>query len=417
MEETYEIDECLSWIKKNKFTKIVLQFSQQDLPDSPLVVKILEEKTTSNHEFFVVLTASCGVDFLAPLRLGSHFIQAVICFGSSRGSPCLNPSTSFKELPVLYCFGRRGSPNELQFVKDEIKASRCDSDTLILYDLCYSSLVSKLIESGDIHRNQVGKLVRENRINWSFTNGFERSLLVEKWDSKDRLGKFGLSRPLQSFNKIIWIGVCSDLFYRVNCIRDVTLIDPKEKTSSLMKPQKELIKRLSLVEKAKDAKTIGIVFTNILPRVDDVLQRTQDLIKKKRKQFILISLTQAVDNSKFGNFGEVDVFVLCSACSCGSLILTTETHVPLIDLTELDLALGVKTTYGGLEWNQDQDMLDDEESVIDTTVKTTVNSLMEYKTKMRSVWFGLEVSAGQTEIGDIKAGATGVASGYDNEPM
>jgi diphthamide synthase subunit DPH2 len=202
----------------------------------------------------------------------------------------------------------------------------------------------------------------------------------------------------------------------------VTLIDIFEKTSIVMKPQRELMKRLALVEKTKQAKTIGIIFTNVLPQVDVVLERIKSLIKSKKKEFILISLIQAVDNTKFGNFGEVDVFVLCTACNCGSFIMTTKAHVPLINLTELEIALGVRTTYGGLQWNEDQD--EEEEDMEETenkdstgSIKDEMKSLMEYKSNMRNHWFGLEVNAGETPVGNIKHGATGVASGYNNEPF
>lgn len=424
MDEVYEIDECVKWINRNYFKKIALQFSQNDLPDSPSVVKLLQEKTSCSHEYFVVLTASCGTDFLAPLRLGSNFIQGIICFGSGSqengsSSACFNPNESYGQLPVFYCFGKKSCQDQdvINFVVNEIKKN--SGNCLTLYDLSHSSLITRLIQSSDLDSNNVGKIIRSRR-DWSFTESFEKTLLCEDNPSVvNRLGRFALPKPLDSYESILWVGDCQDLFFRVNSVKDITLINLKEMTTSVMRPQKELMKRLALIEKTKEAKTIGIIFTNVLPQVDSVLETTKKLIESKKKQYILISLIQAVDNSKFGNFGEVDVFVLVTACSCGSFILTTKAHVPLITLTELQVALGVKTVYGGLEWNHDQ-VMDEEEEEIESTdkaSKTHMTSLMEYKANMRNHWFGLEVSAGETPVADIKQGATGVASGYDTEPL
>lgn len=408
MESKYEINDCIKWIKTNDFSKIALQFSRQDLVDSPAVVKLLTDTMNDTScEFFVVLTASCGVDFLGPLRLGNNFIQGIICFGSARGSPCFNPEDTFAELPVLFVFGRKEMKESIEQIKE-----KCNENTLILYDLVDSCAVMSLLDQGFLSQEQVGKIIHE-RTKWSFTDSFQTRLVCQKSTVKHEMGRFSISKPIDSFDNIVWVGCCNDLFFRVNLVKEITVIEPNG-TVSVVKPQKELMKRLALIERTKEAKTIGIIFTNILPRIDPIVDRIQRLITSKKKEYILISLIQAVDNSKFGNFGEVDVFVLVSACSCGSFINDTKAHVPLIVLPELELALGAMTTYGGVEWNTDHEMEEQEED----SKATTVSSLMEYKANLKNHWFGLEVNAGESPVvSGIKEGATGVASGYDNEPF
>lgn len=417
-------DSEIKWMLANNIQKVAVQLPESLLSKSADIIQLLEdnlvrllnkgrEEVKKEYEFFVVLTASCGVDYLSPLRLGDKFIKGVIYIGT----PCLTANVCYGEIPVFFNFGReKGFDNE-QFVKDQISLTT-GLEPLILYDLKHSLLVSQLLRLNHIKEENVGKITRM-KDSWTFTPIIQ-NLIVDPQNqsgnangSISRLGIFTLSKPLDSFSSIIWIGECSDLFYRVNGQKDITLINPETKTVSTVSPQKELIKRLSLIEKVKEAKTVGLIFSNVLPEPSGPnIDRLKKLLKKKKKEFLLISLIQAVDNSKFGNFGEVDAFVLLTACSCGSFILSTKAHVPLITEIELLISLGVKVKYGGLQWNAEEEQ-DEEEETED--IANEIKTLMEYKDNMKHHWFGLEVSAGDTPASEVKEGLTGIASAYDSE--
>jgi diphthamide biosynthesis enzyme Dph1/Dph2-like protein len=386
-----------------------LQFSPDDLPDSPQICQQLKQQTSDENEYFIVLTASCGIDFLAPLRLGPGFIQAIIAFGSSSGSLCLAPDTPCAELPVLFVFGDRYDEESYQFTKQH--ASVKDHD-FILYDLRHAALVTRLITDEVIPESKVAKITRSSDL-WTFSENISRLTVANA--GTNQAGHFTCPADLSSCKSVLWIGKCEDLFFRT-CGWNITGIDPVSKSEWQTASHKELTKRLSLIERAKSAQTIGVVYTNTLPSVNQTLQRVEKLIKKKGKNMVQISIIQSADNTKFGNFAEVDVYALSSACTCGSLILNTKTHVPLISLTELEIALGVKRMFGGMEWNSDAGDEQEEETESPVTEsENEIRDIMEFRDGMRSNWFGLEVAAGEHAIAEVQEGATGIASGYVSE--
>lgn len=391
--------------------RVALQFSPEDLKDSPGVCAELTGQTSAEHEFYVVLTASCGVDFLAPLRLGTDYVQAIVAFGSGCDSLCLTFDTPFADLPVLFVFGDRLDDAVYSFTKHHV-SSLLDGDTVLFYDLKHISLACKLVDDGVVDKARTVKVALATD-KWTFSDNIHK--LVADGGGASDYGHFTCSVPEKDIKSVVWIGKCENLFFRT-CGWNMKGVDPDSKSEWSSEFHKELTKRLALIEKVKAAKTIGIVFTNTLASVDATLERIQDLLQRHSKDFIMISFLQSCDSTKFGNFGEVDVFVLSSACSCGSLILQTKTHVPLISLIELEIALGVKRTFGGLEWNTEteEEPPDVEEG---TSSTNEIRAIMELKDCMKSNWFGLEVAAGEHEAAVVEEGSTGVASAYANEPQ
>ena len=414
LETRYQINTCVRWIQQNSFQRVALQFSPDDLCDSPHVCQQLKQQASGEEEFFIVLTASCGVDFLAPLRLGPGYIQAIITFGSNAGSPCLAPDTPFSDLPVLFVFGDRHDEESYEYTKQQVLQLETESNVLF-YDLKHVSLVKKLVDSNILSSSNVAKIVLASD-KWAFSENI--TSMTTSQTGMNEVAHFACPVDVNDCKSVIWLGTCEHLFFKT-CGWNIRGIDPDSKSEWTTMFQKELTKRLALIERAKTAQTIGIVFTNTLPSVDETLQRVKQLIKKKNKNMVLISVVQSADNTKFGNFAEVDVYALSSACSCGSLILKTKAHVPLISLTELEIALGVKRMFGGLEWNSESDQLEQDDEDEDPAAKESGNEIrdiLEFKDSMRSNWFGLEVAAGEHAIADAEEGLTGIASGYTSEP-
>ena len=402
VDSKYQIEECVSWITSNGYQKVVIQFSEEELPDSVTVVKKLKGSLPS-VEFYTVLTASCCVDYLAPLRLGEDFIHAIICFGSgaSNSNLCLSSSeTAFDQVPVLYVFG---SNQELTM---SITAFPND---IVLYDLKCMSFLTDFIQRSRINPDQVGKVIKTNN-KWSFTRSISQ-FIVNQAEASNIFGRFSLAQPITEYDRVIWIGNCEDLYYRVNIpISEVIMISPFLEEGSIMKPRSNLTKRLALIEKAKTASTIGIVFSNSIPNVELILDRVKKLSVRKGKKLFFLSLVQEADNTKFGNFPLIDVFVIVSSCTCGSLARSIKAHAPLITLTEYEISLGVKASYGGVEWNTE---IVDEDTVPIEVGKN--HQVMEYKEWMGNSWYGLQVAPGCDPVTKIEEGSKGIASGYEHE--
>lgn len=412
MDIKYDLDDCIEWINGNGYKRVSLQFKDEDVSDSVEVTQFLEN-STRDVDYYVVLTASCGVDYLAPLRLGSSDdtrIQAVISFGG----PCLSEAV-YNSLPTLFVFPRY-FPGFVDTVRRDLEYGSKGHMSLVLYDLKYTNLIRDSMGGSDLSHVEFAKI---NAIDdkWSFTTD-SQPLIHRNVSTDDNIfGRFVTLHPIESYKYIRWIGSCSELFYQINCPHGVEVINPDHQTISRfdLHPERALMKRMAVIEKAKAASIIGLVLTNSLPSVDSIMTRIKRLSEQKKKQLILISLIQSVDNTKFGNFPEVQVFVLSSSCSCGHLIQTIETHAPLLTLEEYEISLGKRITYGNVEWNADSDANDVTE-VDDENTPNTRMDIMEYDTQNKDKWFGLQVMPGEHPVAQVTVGSSGVASSYNTEP-
>ena len=309
---------------------------------------------------------------------------------------------------------------------DQIKNSPCSTtvspNDVVLYDLKCMSFLTDFIQRSGINPDQVGKVIKTNK-KWSFTRNISQ-FVVNKTETSNIFGRFSLSRPITEYNRVIWIGNCEDLYYRVNIptsevimispfLEEESVMKPRSNLTeeSVMKPRSNLTKRLSLIEKAKKASRIGLVFNNSIPNVDLILDRVKRLSIRKGKKLFFLSLVQEADNTKFGNFPLIDIFVIVSSCTCGSLARSIKAHAPLITLTEYEISLGVKTSYGGVEWNTE--VVDDEDTVPIEVGKN--HQVMEYKEWMGNSWYGLQAAPGCDPVTKIEEGSKGIASGYEHE--
>lgn len=403
----YQLPLCLQWITQNQFTRLVLQFSRKDLKDSPQVVRWLKAANPSSElELFVVLTASCGVDFLAPLRLGPGYIQGIICFGAS----CISSNAlHFTQVPVLYSFACQFDQDTIKFLQSEILKQPVDS-LLILYDLEHIQIVHYLLQQQPELLQSLGKVISTSPIH-SFA-GIPAQLVVSSHSHS--IGAFAIDRQISEFKHVIWIGSPPSVEYRVGLQQDIVCVAPNSLEVSNIIRSKEVTKRLALIQRVKTSYTIGILITNCITDVTSIIERISSRAAKRGKKVLLISFIQAVDDTKFGNFGEVDAFAVASACQCQSLIMNFKCHVPLISLTELEIALGVPMEYGGILWNQDEDMPQQDLTPASPPVHS---SLIEYRDNMRATWYGLQVAPGDSPVACVVAGTSGLPRAYESEPV
>lgn len=407
----YELEECSSWVVENKFTRVALQFPQNRLVDSVDVVKRLQEMTTIEHEYYVVLSASCSVDYVGPLHLGPNIIEGIICFGTS----CLSNSQSpLGKIPVLFIFGSSHYRDVEDYVKQELDNLEVKiEDAVILYDLANLALIQSLFSTKpELFEQNVAK-VRNASSNWNFSTNAS-SLIVEPEFEKHVFGHFSLPREISSYKYAIWIGSCSNLYLKVNSPSKIMEINASNQSTNVINSRKELMKRISLVEKAKLVDKFGIVFSNTLPSIGDSFSRIKELTARVGKESYMISLVQFADETKFGNFGELEAFVIIASCCCASLLQRVHINVPILTLTEFEITLGLKRHYGGIVWNAEGP----EVGALLPEIEAQENhskDLIEYKNCLKNNWYGLEVAAGQQAVGQVEEGSKGIASKYDYE--
>lgn len=110
---------------------------------------------------------------------------------------------------------------------------------------------------------------------------------------------------------------------------------------------KMLMKRYFMVEKAKDARIIGILVGTLgVANYMEILTRLKVLIQKAgKKSYVFI--VGKINVAKLANFMEIDLFVLI-ACAENTLLDSSEFYKPVITPYEMELACNT-----GREWTGD----------------------------------------------------------------
>jgi diphthamide biosynthesis protein 2 len=109
---------------------------------------------------------------------------------------------------------------------------------------------------------------------------------------------------------------------------------------------KLLMKRYFMVEKAKDAKIVGILIGTLgVANYSDMLNRLKVLTKKAgKKSYVFI--VGKINVPKLANFMEIDVFVLI-ACAENTLLDSSEFYKPVITPYEMELACNTEREWTG----------------------------------------------------------------------
>ncbi|KAI7900874.1 diphthamide biosynthesis protein 2 [Cokeromyces recurvatus] len=388
--ELYEIDRTVQHIIKGGFKRIALQFPDEYLADAAAVAEILRNHT--NQQIFVLADTSygsCCVDEVAAEHVNADLI---VHYGRS----CLSPTS---RLPVLYVFGQQ--PLDIQHIQTEFEGLFPDrsQSIIMMCDVEYSYAMKDLVEklstnyknliptiiqtesklqhtlndessnkpshhdsSNSTNNNCCGKCNKNFEDEFdgdededdhydSFLDPAKPADIEELKAEKKRGGRyFELPKdvPLESCS-IFFVGAESLTLTNILMVYNkcpLYTYNPKSKETrkETVAVNRMLMKRYFLVQKAKDANTIGIVvgtlgvasYLNII----DHLKRIIKASGRKAYFFVMGKLNIA----KMANFMEVDCYVLVS-CPENSLIDSKEFYRPIVTPFELELAL-VK----GMEW-------------------------------------------------------------------
>lgn len=305
--------------------------------------------------------------------------------------------------------------SEIEFVSKCLTDFKNHQNILLLSDVTNSSI---LLSSEFTDSNlEIAKFSIPQVQQWNFVN----DQLFVKSSNSSSYYPYIISKPLNEYDLIIFIGECNNLEFMINSPK-LIVIDPQSKSYESYDGAKEFRKRISLIEKFKNQtrKLIGIVFVNYNESVSSIMNETKDLCKFNKKNPYFISLNQSDYELRLGNFGQLEGFVIVNSCACNRHVAvnTSKYFYPVIFWKEFLISCGKRIVYGGIEWNQecDQDADNEIEEMEDLNLNEQNMKLVEKDLfKKPDGWFGLIVDAGANDIGEIKEGQRGIPSSYVNE--
>ncbi|XP_019849452.1 PREDICTED: diphthamide biosynthesis protein 2-like [Amphimedon queenslandica] len=334
----YELEKCLQFIKDHK--TVTLQFPDDMLHESVRVSSILQRE--SKKDLFVLgdtSYGSCCVDEVGAEHIGS---DGIIHFGTS----CL---TETKRLPVLYVFGKEEVDEvDLKEKFEELFPNKSEH-IIVLYDVVYHHIISYF----------------SNEVSSIYPNVIFSKLLVPSCDGVKsegdisdgeesfikRFGRcFNVTRPLSNY-KIFYIGSEGPtltnfmLTYRDNQFYSYNPSTCTSRVESLNVNQM-LRKRYYLIQKAKEANTIGIL-VGTLGAVNylSMIERLKEILKAVGKKFYTVAVGK-LNPAKLANFMEVELYVIVACPHC-SLLDTQEYYRPIVTPFEMEVACLKSRTWSG----------------------------------------------------------------------
>ncbi|XP_069693857.1 2-(3-amino-3-carboxypropyl)histidine synthase subunit 2 [Periplaneta americana] len=444
VDSVYGLDKCAKWAKENRLSKICLQFPDSILHHAGMVSTILENKIGCRVYILGDTSyGSCCVDEVAAQHVNA---DGIIHFGHA----CLTATNNL--LPQLYIFEKL--PIDCHHFSSSFRCVLMDkfAKILLLYDVGYQHAIESIknILAPEYHNLIVSEIV---------SGGTSES------EGETKLGR---NFKLQEDSKledyyIVFIGKDGPTLSNIVILFQGKLLywyDPSERKE--LEPynannNKFLMKRMHLIERVKDAQTLGILVgtlgaSNYLSAVN----RMKELAKQRGKKYYIIAVGKP-NVAKLANFPEIDAFVLI-ACPENSLLDSKEFYRPIVTPYEVELACNLSREWsenyvlefqhllpGGrlyqrLEDNADETsenasdvslvtgrvrVLQDEpcdsslfaSNVValkgDSTVSTNLATGTEFLS--RRTWQGLEQKLGETEVTLASKGQSGIPQNYDKD--
>ncbi|XP_015794616.1 uncharacterized protein LOC107371144 [Tetranychus urticae] len=410
----YQLDECIKWIQDNGYESLAVQLDQRSIAKSIGLIMCLQSKLPS-VKFSLIVSDSCSFDLLATQHLGDGMVDGLIKFGDT----CLAPvSRDIDELPIFMIFGDFVDSSQWQFTVDSIeelkKTTNPDNNDkwLVLFSTNHVELVKRL--TNKLSWLEPAKLINFS-FNWEFTESHKDFIHKDVNAICPDFGAFRIPNDFDKYSKILFIGSQLNLYLRL--VPGLTHIDPEKRIVETRQGQKLLSKRIGLIERLKRKKTLnlGFLITNAFPSIDEYMEKTER-IKKKNHKINRILLINSTDECKLGNFANLDAFVLINGCKCTKFIDKLDLHLPILTYKEYEILCGCKTQYGGVEWNQ-ENSIDDEEDETTELSTNEQNQLIESEVLVKDTWYGLTINPAYQPLSFAKHGQSGKASGYSNEPI
>ncbi|GMR38991.1 hypothetical protein PMAYCL1PPCAC_09186, partial [Pristionchus mayeri] len=442
--EHFDVPATIEWIRKGGYTRVALQFPDALLGEAVPVSTDIEMALDGVQVFILADTSyrSCCVDEVAARHASC---DAIVHYGDA----CLSALT--QKIPVRYVLGRF-SVDEKAFAS-AIAAANLTADPLVLLtDSQYAYAVVTLAAStsaaierpvdacplaataygeavegtGEGEKTSLGRILPQG-----FTDREAVQLIFVGSQDSALLPLWLLTHP--QCNRILHYDPAST---------------PGECTVTEPSSWRGLRRRLFMVEKVRDANTIGLVVGTVaVAGHREAVTRIRALAKSAGKKVYVISVGK-VNVAKLANFSaDVDTFVLLS-CPFGVLLDTSSFDKPVVSLFEAEIALNDnKEWMAQAGWTSDytQFVNDPTESVDRDTDDTPDVSLVSGRVRVRvreeekekkegggtvalwdagnyfeaRSWKGLDDSIATNDESEgstaILEGRKGRAAGYENE--
>ncbi|KJH49179.1 diphthamide biosynthesis protein 2 [Dictyocaulus viviparus] len=428
MQPIFYIEETVKWIHHNNYKRVALQLPDHFLSRALRIVRLIESRTDA--KIFVLADTSyrsCCVDEVAAAHA---FCDAIVHYGDA----CLSVLT--ENIPVKFVFGHFPLNLEAFARISEYLTANVTSPLILLTDACYSYNIDQLY---DVIRHAIPNERQLYRA--TILDPFQRDIQL-----KGDICSLGRLIP-QEFNNVpsaqlcfvgnptsplvpLWLLSFPQCEYMIS-------FDPQSSVWSEHKPHswRELRKRLFLVEKLRDARTVGLVVGSVgVKGHKEAVQRMREMCKTAEKRLYVIS----VNVPKLSNFVDIDVFVLLS-CPFGVILDSTEFFRPVMSMFEAEVALNpLNKWYGNSKWCADFTEFtnsaigahdgDDasmslitgsvRQSYLKTETPTEAGQLVPYAVEyfQNHSWHGLDDGVRLDQSTDIMEGRSGTALGYDIEP-
>ncbi|XP_022659838.1 2-(3-amino-3-carboxypropyl)histidine synthase subunit 2-like isoform X2 [Varroa destructor] len=347
--ECFELERCAKWISDHSFRRIALQFPDEQLSQSVRIAQKLGSMVPDSKLYILGDTSfgSCCVDEVAAEHSAC---EGVIHFGHS----CLSPPSRLATLFVLGMYPREWTslgrqayrirstpePSLICISQDPENHSQREEEReefLVIVDTEYCSQLDA------IRAHLPSRAV----IGVPLIPGNEEPAMIGQQALK-RL--FPTSRLLTEFGLVLWIGKEGQALVNVLLrfsFASVWAYDPEHNTLQQqgLTISRSLMRRRFLVEKAKDARTIGILIGTLgVQNYLQVIGHLRQLIRKAGRKSYTLAVGK-LNVAKLANFQEIDVYVYV-ACPENSFFDSKEFYRPVVTPYELEVALNPNRTWG-----------------------------------------------------------------------
>ncbi|XP_038039238.1 2-(3-amino-3-carboxypropyl)histidine synthase subunit 2 [Anas platyrhynchos] len=340
----YETGRAAAFVRGGGFRKVALQFPDQLLQDAVAVAARLEAESGAEVSVLGDTTyGSCCVDEVAAEHVCA---EAVLHYGPACLSPC-------RKLPVLHIFGQQPlDVGRCAEVFRELYPER-QSRVVVLSDVVYAYAMGELEQQlcpeypnvvfsqlvcgeppGPALPGEVRQLGRRFRV--------EAGGGLQDW-AMFYVGAEGLA--LTNF-MLTWNRCPFSSF-------DPATGQGRQETLNV---NRALMRRLYLVERARDARVVGILVGTLgVAGYLEVLQHLRQLLRRAGKRSYTLAVGKP-NPAKLANFPEVDIFVLV-ACAQNSLLDSSDFYRPVVTPYELELACNPAREWTGNYLTDFRDLL------------------------------------------------------------
>ncbi|KAF7987458.1 hypothetical protein HCN44_003220 [Aphidius gifuensis] len=437
--DKYSYEKCVEWINARGLEKVCLQFPDSLLSESAKIAINIEELLKKNVYILGDTTCgSCCIDEVAANHIGA---DGVIHFGHA----CLNPTS---RLPVFHILPKNNI--NIQAFIDKFQQFFTDNNEKIL--LFYSVYYANSIETiWNILKDKYPNLVLttlncKSNVDFVDTKNATSAIISGRsWILND-------DTCLEDYHGV-FIGdndkTLASLAMSIPTKTWQYTVDDELKTFEVTK-NPWLRRRRFLVEKLKDANTVGIVVATLgIKDYMQALSNIKNILKQKNKKSYVFSVGKP-NPSKLANFPEVDAFVVI-ACPENDIFDSKDYYKPMLTPFEVELAFNNSRSFttnycldfrqllpGGFNYVEFKPTDDSDVSMLSNEIRNT-NKITCTIDKMDTVackadgtvaigksganfllnrsWQGLEQKLGENNIEIATKGRSGLPTSYDNEPV